>query len=582
MDINNLLSISKDLNVLYIEDDISKDVTVKFLDEIFKEVDVAEDGVIGLDKYKSYYEKNNEYYDLVISDINMPNMNGIELSKNVLQLNEKQMLIIVSAYNDSKNLIELINLGVSSFIQKPIRFENTISVFSKVCQNIYNSKMVLEFNEKIKQLNEELKNSNCQLEKKVEERTSELRELLYFDKLTSLKSYHSLMKNIEKNESLALFVINIDSFLNINSMYGFEESNSLLIQFSQCLKYFNTNYSYEVYRVYSDEFVIAKEINNNNNIKEYENILFEIMDVIKSYNFTVDKGTPIEINASVGLSINQQNPFVCASMALRHAKKHRLPYFIYNDDLDNSKSVKNIINWAPRLKKAIKENLILTAFQPIVDKDANILKFEVLMRVAEKTKDSVNIISPYLFLEPAIKTRLYNDMMSILIEKSFITMYNRKEDFSINLSYEDIYNQTLIDIIKNNLKRFKKIGSRLIIEILETESIEDLEIMQRFIKEVRKFGVRIAIDDFGTGHSNFSNIISINPDYIKIDGSFIKNIHENSTSYTLVKGIISSSKELNIKTIAEYVHCKEVFDVLVDLGVDEFQGYYFSEPLLNI
>ncbi len=106
--------------------------------------------------------------------------------------------------------------------------------------------------------------------------------------------------------------------------------------------------------------------------------------------------------------------------------------------------------------------------------------------------------------------------------------------------------------------------------------------MQSFIKEVRKYGVRIAIDDFGTGHSNFTNIIDIEPDYIKIDGSFIRNIHTDSKSYSLVKGIINSAKELNIKTIAEFVHSKEVFDVVKELGVDEFQGYYFSEPLLNI
>ena len=106
--------------------------------------------------------------------------------------------------------------------------------------------------------------------------------------------------------------------------------------------------------------------------------------------------------------------------------------------------------------------------------------------------------------------------------------------------------------------------------------------MQSFIKEIRTFGVRIAIDDFGTGHSNFSNIIAIDPDYIKIDGSFIKNIDKDPKSYSLVKGIVNSSKDLNIKTIAEFVHKKEIFDILKDLGVDEFQGYYFSEPLLNI
>ena len=581
MNLNNLLSISKDLNVLYIEDDISKDVTVKFLSEIFNDVSVAENGVEGLEAYKKYYDENQRYFDIIISDVNMPRMNGVDLSRNILQINEKQILVIVSAHNDSRNLIELLNLGVTSFVQKPIKFESIINILTKICQNIYNSKMVLEFNDKIKQLNEDLKDSNNLLEKKVEERTCELEKLLYYDKLTSLKSHQSLMKDLEESQSNILYIVNIDSFHNINSMYGFDESNGLLVQFSHCLKLFNSKYDFEIYRVYADEFVLFKK-NDNASIEKCEEELFELIDTIKNYNFTINSGTQIDINATIGLSINDKNSLASASMALRHAKKHRLSFVTYNNELDTSHSINNVLNWAPRLRTAIEENLILTAYQPIVDKNKNILKFEVLMRVAEKTKDTVTIISPYEFLEPAIKTKQYNDMMSILIEKSFITMYNRQEDFSINLSYEDIYNRTLINIIKDNLRKFKKIGSRLIIEILETESIEDLEIMQKFVKEVREFGVRIAIDDFGTGHSNFSNIIAIEPDYIKIDGSFIKNIHKDTKAYSLVKGIISSAKELNIKTIAEFVHNKEVFDILTDLGVDEFQGYYISEPLLNI
>ena len=121
----------------------------------------------------------------------------------------------------------------------------------------------------------------------------------------------------------------------------------------------------------------------------------------------------------------------------------------------------------------------------------------------------------------------------------------------------------------------------MIIEILETELIEDMHVMNTFISDFKKYGVRIAIDDFGTGHSNFSNILDLNPDYIKIDGSFIKNIHTDKKSYSLVKGIIESAKELNIRTIAEYIHCEEVFDVTLKLGIDEFQGFYFSEPLLK-
>lgn len=581
MNLKNLLQVSKGLSVLYIEDNLSKDVIVNLLSDIFKVVTVAVDGIDGLSKYKDYYEKNNKFFDIIISDMNMPNMDGLELSENIFQLNEKQTLIIISAYNDPKSLIDLINLGVTSFIQKPINYDTTIKILTKICHNIYNSNMIYKFNTKIKELNEDLKNSNSMLENKVQERTLELEKLLCYDKLTDLKSHYSLIKDIDQSTFPVFFLVNLDSFHNINNLYGFNASNDLLVQFSQCLKIFNCNSNYNLYRIYADEFVLYQE-GSALSISNYENDLYNLVNFIKNYKFTINNGESIHLNATVGLSIGEENPLMSSSMALRHAKKHRLGFVVYNNELDSSSSINNVLKWSPRLKKAIEENLILTAYQPIVDKSKNILKYEVLMRVAEKTKDSYKIFSPYEFLEPAIKTKQYNTMMSMLIEKSFITMYNRKEDFSINLSYEDIYNRTLINIIKENLTKFKKIGNRLIIEILETESIEDLEIMQQFIKEVRAFGVRIAIDDFGTGHSNFSNIIAIDPDYIKIDGSFIKNIDKDMKAFTLVKGIITSSKELNIKTIAEFVHKKEIFDILIELGVDEFQGYYFSEPMLNI
>jgi len=94
----------------------------------------------------------------------------------------------------------------------------------------------------------------------------------------------------------------------------------------------------------------------------------------------------------------------------------------------------------------------------------------------------------------------------------------------------------------------------------------------------KKLGVKIAIDDFGSGYSNFIRIIRLKPDYLKIDGSLIKNIDKDNNSYEIVKSIIAFSKTLNIRTIAEYVHSEEIFNLLLELDVDEFQGYYFGKP----
>ena len=123
---------------------------------------------------------------------------------------------------------------------------------------------------------------------------------------------------------------------------------------------------------------------------------------------------------------------------------------------------------------------------------------------------------------------------------------------------------------------------RVTFEILENEGIQDYQVIEEFINYFRKYGVKIAIDDFGSGYSNFKIIMSINPDYIKFDGSLIKNIDTDSYSYLIVKNLVKFAKELNIKTIAEFVHSKEVFDTCNYLGVDYFQGFYISKPKKDI
>ena len=91
-------------------------------------------------------------------------------------------------------------------------------------------------------------------------------------------------------------------------------------------------------------------------------------------------------------------------------------------------------------------------------------------------------------------------------------------------------------------------------------------------------GAKIAIDDFGSGYSNFSYILKLKPDYIKIDGSIIKNIDTNEDSRVITGAIIAFAKKLDITVIAEFVRSKEVYDTCVELGVDEFQGFYLGEP----
>jgi len=136
----------------------------------------------------------------------------------------------------------------------------------------------------------------------------------------------------------------------------------------------------------------------------------------------------------------------------------------------------------------------------------------------------------------------------------------------------------LIDAITKLVDRYE-MGSRLIFEIVESEDIDNYEAMKLFVEDFKALGVRIAIDDFGSGFSNYKRIFDIAPSFLKIDGSLIKNIDTDKNSYELVRSIGSLTKALDIKIIAEYVYSKEIYDICHKLGVDEFQGYYFSEPV---
>lgn len=228
------------------------------------------------------------------------------------------------------------------------------------------------------------------------------------------------------------------------------------------------------------------------------------------------------------------------------------------------------------LKLAVENNSIEPYIQPIYNtKTMKIDKHECLMRIINPNTQEVKSIFPYLDI--AKKIKLYEKMMTIMVEKSLAYFSTKDNEFSLNLSYEDIANESFRNFIYEKIKLFPY-SYNIIFEILETDFIEDFSVVETFVNNVRAFSCQIAIDDFGSGFSSMENILKLNPEIIKIDGSLIKNIHTSEESKTIVRNIINMAKELNAKTVAEYVHCKEVYDTVLQLEVDFIQGFYLAEP----
>jgi len=228
------------------------------------------------------------------------------------------------------------------------------------------------------------------------------------------------------------------------------------------------------------------------------------------------------------------------------------------------------------LKQSIKNQTIIPYAQPIVDTiSGKTVKFECLMRIQDQQNYTIHSIHPLMKVARSI--RLYTDLVKIMITHTMEIFRDLPWTFSLNVGYEDIADPDLLEFLYAKLEHFPQ-PERIIFEILESDFIEDFNIVSAFVNKTRTYGCHVAIDDFGSGYSNIENILELKPDFLKIDGSLIKDINTSSVSLTIVENVVKLAKDLQIKTIAEYVHNEEVYRIIKNLKIDYMQGFYTGEP----
>lgn len=408
----------------------------------------------------------------------------------------------------------------------------------------------------------------------------ELENKLYIDGLTKLKSRTRLLKDIKEAQNPCIFLIDINSFRTINELYGVDVGNEVLIHFALLLRDFTKHKDVQVYRISGDEFVFFKDSPHADmhSGTQFLDTLFETLKSNCIFVPLLQEMVYVEITA--GASFNKENPLGTADIALNHAKQLHQPYVIFHEELHSIKEVTHGAVWKKKIINGLLTDAFLPFFQPIVNKDGHIVKYEALMRFRQED-GNVSYIAPSEFLDVTTKTHHYNEISQMTLFKSLHICAQNNVDVSLNLNYQDVLNKPLHALLKQYILE-KQIAHHIVFEIVESQNIQDYTIFNDFIAEFQALGVRFAIDDFGTGFSNFSHICELNPHYIKIDGSLIKNLDTDKKSYELVKAIVFFSKELGIQTVAEFVHSKEVFEVARDLGIDLFQGYYFGAPQAQI
>lgn len=412
---------------------------------------------------------------------------------------------------------------------------------------------------------------------KIMKHQDELTNMLYVDTLTKLQNRNALLKDIEQGPELSCTLINIDNFSHINNLYGENFGNKVLIEFSHflnnCIK---DDLDSKLYRLSGDEFVIASA---QRDVHKVEKMAKELIIENNETPIVIDE-QHIALSITIGISL-EENPqlLTTANMAIIAARKEFTNMMTYSKELSLNDEYENNLRWIKEIKDAIEDDRITMFYQPIIDNNGKgVKKFETLIRLIDKNG---HIVTPYYFLEIAKKAKLYKQLTKIVIKKSFEAFKDNDYEFSINITIDDILDKDITKYIIDTLEKYQ-MSHRVIFEIVESESIENFVDVEKFIKLIKSYGCRISIDDFGTGYSNFEHLMRLQADFIKIDGSIIKEITTDKRSALITSVIVAFAKEMNIQTIGEYVETKEINDKLISLGVDKSQGYYFDEPLATL
>ncbi len=614
------------------DEQIRKYIVLKEIKEYFKNLKLDSGFFYILDRnFKFIFYPNINYIDKSIKEINRNNINIFDLIRNSSFEHKKvtynwnkesdlknftyklnswvhyddyfDFYIVFSDYEDEllKNVYEIKNIIIGfsivlffilvligiyliSRIVKPI---NELIVNSNKAKNgdfsIRNSIksgdeigiLSEQFNFMLNKIEDNIKN----LELEVRERTKDLEKKIYYDSLTGILNRNAFFRDIKDVEFATLILVDINNFDDVNELYGFDIGNDLLKEVSKILSKFTKKSEYKLYKVYGDVFALLsrQELFNLHNLETLINdlnaLFFNEKVVLKEHNLEMN------ISISIGISVSQEFPLKTANIALRNAKRSDRNFYVYNNELDVKEKIKESKYWESKIKESILDDNIVPFYQAIYDRNNNIIKYEALMRMKSIKDNKDEFISPDKFLDFAKKSKQYNEVNLLLIEKVLEKVIETDKQISINISFKSIQNTGFVKSFNTLIEKLdKKYYSKLVFEILESEFVWDYKILENFILRYKNMGIKIAIDDFGSGYSNFKHILNVKPDYLKIDGSLIKNIDKDKDSYELVKYIALFAKSIGIKTVAEFVHKKEIYDILFKLEIDEFQGFYLGIP----
>jgi diguanylate cyclase (GGDEF)-like protein len=414
------------------------------------------------------------------------------------------------------------------------------------------------------------------------------------DDLTGLlnrREFENRLQDLLKQNSTqplehAVCHINIDRFKVINETCGPTAGDELLVELGELLRR-RVRHRDTLARIGGDEFGI---IMRDCSLDHAEHVADNLLELLGELRFNW-RGTRYAVGASIGLvpltdPDSSVSNVLSAADAACHAAKDKGGHRVFMFSSNDSELAKRHghMRWVSRINRALDEDRFRLSFQPITPVepgDKPPVHYELLIRMQDEFG---NMVAPGAFLPAAelysLSTKLDRWVLSSAFE--WLDRHPRHVDelslCAINLSGHSLGDDQFLDFVVDLFVTSRVPASKICFEITETAAIANLEHASRFIGTLKALGSRFALDDFGSGLSSFAYLKTLPVDYLKIDGMFIRDIHEDPIHLAMVQSINEVGHLMGMETVAEFVENDDIVRVLREVGVDYAQGYGICPP----
>ncbi len=381
----------------------------------------------------------------------------------------------------------------------------------------------------------------------------------------------------------ALLWMDLDGFKEINDGLGHKVGDELLASLAHRMKA-TVRESDVLARLGGDEFAILYP---NVNATQAQIAAGRLLDAIRQHTAVI-QGQSIRTTASMGVVLFPEHGtgatelLMEADMAMYRAKEQgRNRFCVYTPDEGPLEASERRIDWLRMLREALETDGFILYAQPIIDlATKEIVRYEILIRLLDKDG---GVIPPGAFLDVADQFGLSGDIDRWVLSQVTKILVDDALDgkglsFAINLSPRSMTDREFLALI-SEMPTLDVIGPvRLVMEITETAAIYNIHVAKDFLRTLRRQGYEFALDDFGMGFSSFYQLKNLDIDYLKIDGSFVRNLSKDPVDRHLVLAMVHLARSLGKRTIAEFVEDAQTLEFLRSIGVDCAQGFHIGRP----